>query len=95
MKTSHEATVELTAVGRALGLRWQIQGTILVACIDIRAMTEVGNPIPENLIPPLSPLGWEHITFTGSYHWREHANDINVLRPLRTFKLLDKKRKTA
>jgi hypothetical protein len=22
-----------------------------------------------------------------SYHWREHAGDINVLRPLRTFKL--------
>jgi len=61
----------------------------------IRAMTEVGNPVPENLIPHLSPLGWEHITFTGSYHWREHASDINVLRPLRTFKLLDKKRKTA
>jgi len=61
----------------------------------IRAMTEVGNPVPENVIPHLSPLGWEHITFTGSYHWREHASDINVLRPLRTFKLLDQKRKTA
>src|SRR5215472_312891 len=61
----------------------------------IRTMTEVGNPVPENVIPHLSPLGWEHITFTGSYHWREHASDINVLRPLRTFKLLDKKRKTA
>jgi hypothetical protein len=40
----------------------------------IRAITEVGNPVPENVIPHLSPLGWEHITFTGSYHWREHVN---------------------
>jgi hypothetical protein len=31
----------------------------------IRAMTGVGNPVPENVIPNLSPLGWEHITFTG------------------------------
>jgi hypothetical protein len=52
----------------------------------IRAMTEVGNPVPENVIPHLSPLGWEHISFTGSYHWREQAGDINVLRPLRTSK---------
>jgi hypothetical protein len=56
-------------------------------------MTEVGNPVPEDVIPHLSPLGWEHITFTGSYHWREHASDISVIRPLRTFKLLDKKGK--
>ena len=61
----------------------------------IRATTEAGNPVPGGLIPHLSPLGWEHITFTGSYDWREHASDINVLRPLRTFKLLNKKRKTA
>ena len=61
----------------------------------IRATTEAGNPVPEDLIPHLSPLGWEHITFTGSYDWREHASDINVLRPLRTFKLRHKKRKTA
>jgi hypothetical protein len=51
--------------------------------------------VPEDLIPHLSPLGWEHIIFTGFYDWREHASDINVLRPLRTFKLLNKKRKTA
>jgi hypothetical protein len=36
-----------------------------------------------------------HSLITGSHHWREHVSDINVLRPLRTFKLLDKKRKTA
>jgi hypothetical protein len=61
----------------------------------IRATTDASNPVPEDLIPHLSPLGWERITFTGSYDWREHASDINVLRPLRTFKLLNKKRKTA
>ncbi len=56
----------------------------------IRAMDEAGNPVPEHLIPHLSPLGWEHITFTGSYYWREHASDINTLRPLRAFKLANK-----
>jgi hypothetical protein len=50
-------------------------------------MTGVGNPVSENVIFHLSPFGWQHITFTGSYHWREHAGDINVLRPLLTFKL--------
>jgi len=30
-----------------------------------KATTEAGNPVPEDLIPHLSPLGWEHITFTG------------------------------
>jgi hypothetical protein len=70
-------------------------GTTVYFQKAIRAITGVGNPVPENVIPHLSPLGWEHITFTGSYHWREHAGDINILRPLRTFKLLDKKRKTS
>ena len=58
-------------------------------------MTGVGNPVSENVIFHLSPFGWQHITFTGSYYWREHASDNNVLCPLRTFKLLDKKRQTT
>jgi hypothetical protein len=69
--------------------------SVSIAAAIPTASDSLGNPVPEDVIPRLSPLGWEHITFTGSYHWREHASDINVLRPLRTFKLLDKKRKTA
>ena len=53
----------------------------------IQAMLEAGNPVPEYVIPHLSPLGWEHITLTGSYHWREFRSDMNVLRPLRTLNL--------
>jgi hypothetical protein len=30
---------------------------------------------------------WEHITLTGSYYWRQYKSDINILRPLRIFKL--------
>jgi TnpA family transposase len=56
----------------------------------IRVLADAGNPVPDDVIPHLSPLGWEHITFTGSYYWRKHASDINVLRPLRTFKLASK-----
>jgi len=46
--------------------------------------------LPDDVIPDLSPLEWEHITFARSYYWRKHASDINVLRPLRTFKLSSK-----
>jgi TnpA family transposase len=28
-----------------------------------------GRPIPEEHLPHLSPLGWEHITLTGEYRW--------------------------
>ena len=84
---------------RASGLNLVVAAIVLWNTVylqkAIRTKTEAGNPVPEDLIPHLSPLGWEHITFTGSYDWREHASDINVLRPLRTFKLLNKKRKTA
>ena len=61
----------------------------------IQAMLEAGNPVPEYVIPHLSPLGWEHITLTGSYHWREFRSDMNVLRPLRTLNLATQVEKSA
>jgi len=61
----------------------------------LQAMVEVGNPVPEYVIPHLSPLGWEHITLTGSYHWREFRSDMNVLRPLRTLNLATQVGKSA
>jgi len=61
----------------------------------IQAMGEVGNPVPEHVIPHLSPLGWEHITLTGSYHWRKFRSDMNVLRPLRTLNLATQVEKSA
>jgi hypothetical protein len=49
----------------------------------IRALAKESMPVPDHVIPHVSPLGWEHITFTGSYFWRQFASDIKVLRPLR------------
>jgi TnpA family transposase len=60
----------------------------------IRAMAKARNPVPDHVVPHLSPLGWEHITLTGSYYWRQYKSDINILRPLRIFKL-SKKAKRA
>lgn len=37
--------------------------------------------VPEDIVPHLSPLGWEHITIT--YHWKEAARDWGTFQPLR------------
>jgi len=46
----------------------------------IQALADAANPVPEEVIPHLSPLGWEHITLTGSYHWRKFPSNFNKLR---------------
>jgi len=61
----------------------------------IRMLAEAGQPVPDEIIAHLSPLGWEHITLTGSYYWREFKSDIHLLRPLRTLPFLSRKRKSA
>ena|SRR5947209_1232984 len=61
----------------------------------IAALAKAGTPVPEQMIPHLSPLGWEHSTLTGSYYWRQFASDRNVLRPLRTRQLLPKRAQSA
>lgn len=61
----------------------------------IAALAETGQPVPDEIIAHLSPMGWEHITLTGSYCWREFKSDINVLRPLRTLQFFSQKRKSA
>jgi len=38
---------------------------------------------PEDIVPHLSPLGWEHITITGTYHWKGAARDWGTVQPLR------------
>lgn len=37
----------------------------------IQALREPGTGIDENLLPHMSPLGWEHINLTGDYIWRQ------------------------
>ena len=36
----------------------------------LQLLQEEGIAIPEDMPPHISPLGWEHITITGTYHWR-------------------------
>lgn len=35
----------------------------------LEALRERGDPIPDELVRHLSPLGWEHINLTGNYVW--------------------------
>jgi TnpA family transposase len=38
----------------------------------IHALRDSGKDIDENLLPHLSPLGWEHIYLTGNCIWRQN-----------------------
>jgi len=37
----------------------------------IRRLRGQGEDIPDNLLPYLAPLSWQHINLTGDYHWAE------------------------
>ena len=37
--------------------------------VAIERLAERGEEIPEEKLAHLSPLGWDHITLTGTYHW--------------------------
>jgi TnpA family transposase len=55
----------------------------------IEAQLEVGKSISEDLLPYLSPLGWEHINLTGDYVWRQNkATEAGQFRSLRLSKML-------
>lgn len=52
---------------------------------SINALKDYGQPIDENLLQYLSPLGWEHINLTGDYIWRQSQKvGTGKFRPLRT-----------
>jgi hypothetical protein len=36
----------------------------------LHQLQEEGMTVPEEYLPHLSPLGWEHITITGTYRWK-------------------------
>ena len=38
----------------------------------VQALHDSGKDIDEQLLPHLSPLGWEHINLTGDYIWRQN-----------------------
>jgi len=35
----------------------------------VARMAEAGEALSPDLLAHVSPLGWEHITLTGEYHW--------------------------
>jgi len=52
----------------------------------IQAIKNHGQPVDDNLLQHLSPLGWEHINLTGDYVWRQSRKvDRGKYRPLRPF----------
>ncbi len=49
-----------------------------------QTMERAGIPVPPEYVPHISPLGWEHITLTGTYHWKSgHNSTWGRFRPLR------------
>lgn len=52
----------------------------------VHALNKHGQPIPENLLQYLSPLGWEHINLTGDYIWPKNSPEATIaFRSLRSF----------
>lgn len=50
----------------------------------IQALRDSGKDIDEQLLPHLSPLGWEHINLTGDYTWQQNRQvEQGKFRPLR------------
>jgi hypothetical protein len=49
----------------------------------LTACTELGMPVPDIYLPHISPLGWEHITITGTYIWKGSSTPWGRFRPLR------------
>ncbi len=58
---------------RASGLNLVVAAIILWNTVYLERALEVlrkrGEPIREDLVPHLSPLGWEHLNLTGDYVW--------------------------
>jgi len=52
----------------------------------IQTIRDHGQPVDENLLQHVSPLGWEHINLTGDYVWRQDRRvERGKFRPLRAF----------
>jgi TnpA family transposase len=62
---------------RASGLNLVIAAIVLWNTVylerTIQHMKDNGQPLDENLLQHLSPLGWEHINLTGDYIWRQDS----------------------
>jgi len=49
----------------------------------LSALEEARIPVPSEYLPHISPLGWEHIILTGTYHWKGRQTPWGRFRPLR------------
>ena len=49
----------------------------------VQILKDEGINVQEELLPHISPLGWEHITITGTYHWKGAERPGGRFRPLR------------
>jgi TnpA family transposase len=49
----------------------------------LQQIQEEGMAVPEEYLSHVSPLGWEHITLTGTYHWKGVGRAWGHFQPLR------------
>jgi len=49
----------------------------------LQVLQQEGVRVPEECLSHISPLGWEHITITGTYHWKGVDRQWKRFRPLR------------
>jgi TnpA family transposase len=49
----------------------------------LKALQQRGIAVPSECLPHISPLGWEHITITGTYQWKGSGPTWGKFRPLR------------
>ena len=49
----------------------------------LKTAEERGISLPTDYLPHISPLGWEHIAITGTYHWKGTESTWGRFRPLR------------
>ena len=73
---------------RASGLNLVVGAIVLwnTVYLDraINAMRDGGQKVDEDLLPHVSPLGWEHINLTGDYVWEQsQPPQAGQFRPLR------------
>ena len=71
----------------AMALNLVVAATTLwnTAYLDraLSALEEARIPVPSEYLPHISPLGWEHIILTGTYHWKGRQTPWGRFRPLR------------
>jgi len=61
---------------RASGLNLVVAAIILWNTVylgrAIQVLRDSGQDVTEELLPHISPLGWEHINLTGDYTWQQN-----------------------